>query len=165
MKMKQQVLDTVGRFYSRRARYTLHTLEPGAIVVAEPTGSNDLRPAHRRCVLWMGVLADRAILVSPSEFAASLREAVAKADEPAELMKPETMANLTSRCSALVGGSTALRPYMGRKYCCDSEMLRPVHNAKVQRLTPDNASCAMDRLKSLLQKSSYRGFFEMRFFS
>lgn len=149
MKMKQQVLDTVGRFYSQRACYALHTLEPGAVVVAGPTGSNESRPLHRNCVLWMGVLADRAVLVSSAELAVALREAVAEAEEPAELMEPETIADLTARCSALAGGSTALWPYMGRKYCCDSEMLRPVHNANVQRLTPDNASCAMHRLKSV----------------
>ena len=145
--MKQQVLDTVGRFYSRRARYALHTLEPGGIVVAEPTDSNECRPSHRTCVMWMGVLEDRAVLVSAPEFAASVREAVAEAEEPADLMKPETIADLTARCSAVAGGGADLRPYLGRKYCCDSEMLRPVHNANAQRLTSRTASCAMQRLR------------------
>jgi GNAT superfamily N-acetyltransferase len=149
MAMEQQVLDTVGRFYSRRARHPLHALEPGAIVVTEPTGANDPRAPHRSWVLWMVVLADRAVLVASAEYTATLCEAVAAVGEPAELIKPETIADLTTRCRALAGGSRDLQPYMGRKYCCDSGMLRPVHDANVQRLTPGNASGAMHALRSV----------------
>ena len=95
----------------------------------------------------MAVLADRAVLVSATEFVASLRQAAAETKTPADLMKPDALADLTARCTALARDAAAPRPYMGRKYCCDADMLRPVHDANVRELTPDNAPDAMRRLK------------------
>jgi len=87
--MKQQLLYTVGRFYSPRACYPLHTVEPGAIVVADRTDSKEGYSPHRRCVVWMGVMEDRAILSSVPEFTTLLREIVAEITVPTDLIKPE----------------------------------------------------------------------------
>ena len=143
--MRRETTDSVGRFYSRRARYPLHTLEPGCIGVSEPT---DPATPTGRWVLWMAVLPDRAVLVSPNEFAPSLREAV-KGRAPDDLMRPDSLADLSARCAAIAGHGTALQPYTGRKYCCDAGMLHPVHDANVRRLTPENASTAIRRLGSV----------------
>ena len=147
VKMKQHLLDTVGRFYSPPARYPLHTVESGAVVIAERTDSKERHPPHRRCVVWIGIMEDRAILTSVSEFTASLREVVAGITVPTDLMNPETIADVVTRYSTLAGGSANVRLYLGRKHCCDAEMLSPVHDVHVHRLTRENAPDAMRVLK------------------
>lgn len=147
--MRPESLDAVGAFYSQRARYPLNAVEPGAILVADRADQQESRPGHRACLLWMGVMEDRAVLVSAPELTASVREVVAKIAAPADLMNPAAIANLTAQCGTRAGGGANIRPYLGRKYCCDVEMLSPVRDVNVRKLTWENAPRATRELKSL----------------
>ena len=146
-KINQGSLDAVGRFYSGRAGYPLHELEPGAFVVVDSTDMNESRSTHHARVVWMWVMEDRAILASRPDHAPLLREVARGVAAPSDLMRPEMVRELTTRCSTLARSSRSLRPYLGRKYYCDAMMHRPVHDESVHKLTRENAPPAMRELR------------------
>jgi len=147
--MKEQTLDIAGRFYSIRAGYPLHKLVANTIMVSGAIDSGASSRPPRNCVLWMGVMEDRAVVVSAPEITDPLQRTVGDAGRPSDLMMPEFLEELTAQCESHNQNGTAYQPYVGRKYCCDSEMLRTVYDDNVWQLTAENASSAIRGLRSV----------------
>lgn len=146
--MKQQTLDTVGKFYSVRAGYPLHKLEAKSVTVSEAMDSSGSSRPPGNCALWMGVMEDRAVVVSAPEIIRLLQRIVAEAESPADLMAPEFLQGLTAQCELRSANGTALQPYVGRKHCCDSDMLDAAYDDNVCRLTIENAPSAILGLRA-----------------
>jgi hypothetical protein len=148
--MKTKTLRDVADFYSERAQFPLRTLDSGRMVVA---GSNDCypdasRPRKRNVALWMGVLEDRAVIVTQPELVPAVQGRLEQIPSPANLMGPEFRDDLAALCRKRAKTDAALEMYLGRKFYCDSEMLIHVADSNVRQLDSENAGQAIRCLGS-----------------
>lgn len=105
--------------------------------------------SDKGCVLWVGVMEDRAVVVTRSKFVNGVRVITDQVQDPARLMDSEIRNKLVEVCGVDVRGDTASRVYLGRKYYCDSDMLVSDSDPNVCKLNPDNASEAIRHLASV----------------
>lgn len=142
--MKTETFHRVADYYSERTLYPLRSLKPGQIVVSP----SHLRypdvcaPPPRRCILWMAVLPDRAVVSTQYGLVDDVRRIVESVGDANGLLAEDVRRPLLSLCRER-SPDHELRPYFGAKLYCDADMHEPIRDPNVRKLTRETAEEAV----------------------
>ena len=137
-------IDHVADFYSVRADFPLAELRSGEVVVV---GSDRRYRSKGRCMLWLAVLGDRALVSTQHELVEATRHVVEQARTPEELLAEDFTSSILRLCENALGPGAALRGYDGVKlYCCAEHYVR-TDDPNVRRITHENTKHVMRHLR------------------
>jgi len=142
--MKNETYTRVADYYSERAHYPLRTLEPGKIVVdgSHLRYADACLPPPRRCMLWLAVLDNSAIISTQYELLDDVRGVLASIPNPADLLREEARESFVTLCNSHAPNEE-LYSHCGVKLYCDTAMFAPVRDPNVKKLTDETVHHAV----------------------